>query len=322
MSKQLGQGVAMHLSTSNRILEETLRNLFFCASDKRKGFIGNLQSKSFNDFDDVTYKISTSNDHTLLDHVLISFAHPQYEKLMEYGGMETVNSLFGPYISTPEDRFNLTLRLDLNAIPTGDEEKEILLTKIAEMKRSICGAPLELAFSCSAQKSLLPAPIILNSGGGDLMFVNPRPDSTLVVFTVSYSDKTDEAIAEVFFREFLEAKRSVGNGPSIFFNTEPPADLEGTLMALKAGSVMGFVSIVLFSQHIGTPESRLKAVTLVQQFRTYLQYHIKAAKAYMHTRMRKRVAGWMQVMSDAAPDKPMAVGTRTVSGRHWIGGKK
>lgn len=330
MAKQIGQGVAMHLSTSNRILEDTLRSVIFCPLEKRNSITIDLL-KSFHDFDDVAYRVHSpvnpeSGVPDLLHIVRISFSHPQYAELMKFGGQATVNELFGKYVyPQTESPFNLTLQLDLDELASlSNEEKEALIIRIAEMKRSICGAPLELAFSHSAKKELLPEPIVLNVGssGGDLMLIKPRPDSTLVVYTVSYSDKTDEAIAEVFFREFLEAKRSVGNGPSIFFSTEPPTDLEGTPLAGKAGTVMGFVSIVLFSQHIGTPETRIKAVTLVQQFRTYLQYHIKAAKAYMHARMRKRVAGWMQVMSDAAPDKPMAVGTRTITGRHWAGAKK
>ena len=51
-------------------------------------------------------------------------------------------------------------------------------------------------------------------------------------------------------------------------------------------------------------------------FRTYLDYHIKAAKAYLHARMRTRVDGWLAVLNRAQPDEPFGGrDKRTAAGR-------
>jgi hypothetical protein len=38
-------------------------------------------------------------------------------------------------------------------------------------------------------------------------------------------------------------------------------------------------------------------------FRDYLHYHIKASKAYMHSRMRIRVDSFLKVLNRAKPEK-------------------
>lgn len=62
------------------------------------------------------------------------------------------------------------------------------------------------------------------------------------------------------------------------------------------------------------------AITLLLGFRNYLHYHIKCSKTYLHMRMRKRVAGWMQVLNRAVPEveteKKTAAG-KTFS-RKWV----
>lgn len=54
-------------------------------------------------------------------------------------------------------------------------------------------------------------------------------------------------------------------------------------------------------------------------FRTYLDYHIKAAKAYLHARMRTRVDGWLAVLNRAQPDEPFGgKEKKTAAGRAFV----
>jgi len=48
-------------------------------------------------------------------------------------------------------------------------------------------------------------------------------------------------------------------------------------------------TLAIFKSHVESEEKRQKAITLVQGFRNYLHYHIKASKTYLHIRMRKQV---------------------------------
>jgi hypothetical protein len=45
-------------------------------------------------------------------------------------------------------------------------------------------------------------------------------------------------------------------------------------------------------------------VTQLVMFRAFLDYHIKAAKSYLHMRMRSRIDAWLQVLNRAQPDEP------------------
>lgn len=48
----------------------------------------------------------------------------------------------------------------------------------------------------------------------------------------------------------------------------------------------------------------------MQLFRDYLHYHIKCSKAYMHSRMRTRVAEFLKVLNRAKPDVAAGEGAR------------
>jgi actin related protein 2/3 complex subunit 2 len=53
------------------------------------------------------------------------------------------------------------------------------------------------------------------------------------------------------------------------------------------------VFAALFASHV-QGDKRDLAVTMIQGFRSYLHYHIKATKSYLHTCMRRRVTSLLQ----------------------------
>jgi hypothetical protein len=55
-------------------------------------------------------------------------------------------------------------------------------------------------------------------------------------------------------------------------------------------------SIVLFPRHLQAAR-RDEVISHIQTFRDYFHYHIKASKAFIHSRMRKRTADFLQGMS-------------------------
>jgi hypothetical protein len=50
---------------------------------------------------------------------------------------------------------------------------------------------------------------------------------------------------------------------------------------------------VLFPRHLAK-QRREDVISHIQTFRDYFHYHIKASKAFIHTRMRKRTADFLQ----------------------------
>jgi hypothetical protein len=59
---------------------------------------------------------------------------------------------------------------------------------------------------------------------------------------------------------------------------------------------------VLFPRHFSTPTVASHSITQIQLFRDYLHYHIKCSKAYMHSRLRLRVAEFLKVLNRAKPE--------------------
>lgn len=59
---------------------------------------------------------------------------------------------------------------------------------------------------------------------------------------------------------------------------------------------------VLSPRHFANPTQALSTINRIQLFRDYLHYHIKCSKAYMHSRMRYRVAEFLKILNRAKPE--------------------
>ena len=70
---------------------------------------------------------------------------------------------------------------------------------------------------------------------------------------------------------------------------------------------------VLFPRHLKR-DRRADNISHIQTFRDYFHYHIKASKAYIHSRMRRRTADFLQVLNRARPENEEKE-RKTASGR-------
>lgn len=83
------------------------------------------------------------------------------------------------------------------------------------------------------------------------------------------------------------------------------AYLESSLLHYFSLSVILFSSLnllVLFPRHLVRGDVREETISRIQIFRDYLHYHIKCSKAYLHSRMRARVAEFLKVLNRAKPE--------------------
>ena len=53
-------------------------------------------------------------------------------------------------------------------------------------------------------------------------------------------------------------------------------------------------------------------------FLTYLQYHVKATKTYMHMRMRSKVNALLQVLNRATQTSNETKAKKTITGKTWV----
>ncbi|KAH6575203.1 hypothetical protein BASA60_005150 [Batrachochytrium salamandrivorans] len=197
--------------------------------------------------------------------LVISVAIRCYSELERYGAATILQREYGSYFGgVPEPGYNVTLTIDLTTLPA---DREPLIRAISLLKRNIMAAAFEAAFAASQE-----------GRESELMAVHYRDDETIYVkalpdrVTVLYSAR------------------------------EPPLELRG-VSGLRDSNTVGYVTFVLFPRHFHGANA-YDAISRIQLFRDYFHFHIKASKAYMHSRMRTRVETFLKVLNRAKPEKP------------------
>jgi len=281
------------------------------------------------DFDGVTFHISTP---TTKSQILISLSIKCFRELLEYGAEAVLQREYGSYITSPEAGYDFSILIDLENLPQSPEEREELVRRISLLKRNVMAAPFEKAFDQFSQLSEEASHYTSESApqgveeGGEVMAIHYRDEEAIyikashdrvtVIFSTIFRDETDRIFGKVFLQEFVDARRrAIQNAPQVLFRSDPPLELQGMKGIGKTGEKgeVGFITFVLFPRHL-TPQRRVENISHIQTFRDYFHYHIKASKAYIHSRMRRRTADFLQVLNRARPENEEKE-RKTASGR-------
>ncbi|KAF2756671.1 actin-related protein-like protein 2/3 complex subunit 2 [Pseudovirgaria hyperparasitica] len=280
------------------------------------------------DFDNVTFHISTPETKT---KILISIRVKCFPELVQYGAQAVLEREYGPYIVSPESGYDFSVQVDLEALPESQEEKDDLIRRISLLKRNAMAAPFEQAFDEfkalqeeASKYTSEQAPQGVQEGGevraihyreAEAIFVKASHDRVTVIFSTIFSDETDRIFGKVFLQEFVDARRrAIQNAPQVLFRNDPPLELQGVPGIDASGSAkIGYITFVLFPRHLAD-QRREDVISHIQTFRDYFHYHIKASKAYIHSRMRRRTADFLQVLRRARPEAEEKE-RKTASGR-------
>ncbi|KAL8871322.1 MAG: hypothetical protein Q9174_002818 [Haloplaca sp. 1 TL-2023] len=280
------------------------------------------------DFDGVTFHLSTPESKT---KILISINVRCFKELVQYGAQQVLEREYGEYIVAPESGYDFSILIDLENLPSDAESKEDLVRRAALMKRNAMAAPFERAFDDFTQRQEEASKFTRESApegvreGGEVMAIHYRDEEAIyikashdrvtVIFSTIFREETDRIFGKVFLQEFVDARRrAIQNAPQVLFRNEPPLELQD-VRGLSDGSngEVGYVTFVLFPRHL-TPQRRHETISHIQTFRDYFHYHIKASKAYIHSRMRRRTADFLQVLNRARPENEEKE-RKTASGR-------
>ena len=293
------------LETKSSILKETLTPRLL--EGKRE-----YCEVKFYDFDSVYFKVVV--DANTPNIVKVCMSTPDWKALAKYGAKKKLDSLFPGMGTDPDTGFDCAVEFDCDSLADPAETLEDL----CNLRMHVLGAPIDAAFD-----SVMNGP----GGNGEVqaidyrsqgsMYVIPKTDRMLVIISIDFPDVTDYSISKVFLQEFVEAQRVVRNAttPTVTFSKDPPSELNSLGLASSEQTV-GFI-LFQFLKTGMNDGSRKRAVSLLSQFRTYLHYHIKASKTYLHMRMRKRVNNWLQILNRAKPEykDESKVGQKTASGK-------
>ncbi|KAK5015158.1 Arp complex subunit [Cryomyces antarcticus] len=280
------------------------------------------------DFDGVTFHISTPETKA---RILISISVKCYSELVQYGAQQVLEREYGSYTVPPEQGYDFSVQVNLDDLPDTPGARDDLIRRISLLKRNAMAAPFEQAFDEFAQLqdeaskyTSESAPQGVREGGEvraihyreeEAIYIKASHDRVTVIFSTIFREETDRIFGKVFLQEFVDARRrAIQNAPQVLFRNDPPLELQGVpgLPASGAGEV-GYITFVLFPRHL-TKQRREEVISHIQTFRDYFHYHIKASKAYIHSRMRRRTADFLQVLRRARPESEEKE-WKTASGR-------
>ncbi|KAJ4372310.1 Arp complex subunit [Neocucurbitaria cava] len=309
------------LDYQNVLIESLLRDRF------TGGAPANID-QVVSDFDGVTFHISTPESKT---KILVSLRIKCYQELVQYGAQSVLEREYGPYIVAPESGYDFSVLVDLENLPEDQEGKEDLVRRISLLKRNAMAAPFEQAFDEfhelqeeASKYTSESAPQGVAEGGAvraihyreeEAIYVKASHDRVTVIFSTVFREETDRIFGKVFLQEFVDARRrAIQNAPQVLFRNDPPLELQGIPGVDTSGSAeIGYITFVLFPRHL-SKQRRAEVISHIQTFRDYFHYHIKASKAFIHSRMRKRTADFLQVLRRARPEAEEKE-RKTASGR-------
>eukprot|EP00163_Fabomonas_tropica_P005764 TRINITY_DN15400_c0_g1_i1.p1 TRINITY_DN15400_c0_g1~~TRINITY_DN15400_c0_g1_i1.p1 ORF type:complete len:300 (+),score=99.13 TRINITY_DN15400_c0_g1_i1:1964-2863(+) len=291
------------LETHNPIIENALNSRIATKGNSKQEPIDITAA----DFDGVQYHVTSSPDQPNI--VQVSVRMECLSELKKHGAEAVIQESYGRLVAATENGFDLTLSVNVDDLPSDTER---LVRDIASVKTTLLGAALGVAFD-AVDKGQELAQFSINYRPGEALYVIPRKDSVIVIFAIQFRDPTDIAIAKVFLQEFSEARRQggLGQAPPVSYSVDVPMELKG--QGVQEDPNVSFASFVLFPRN-WEGAKRALCTSQIQMFRNYLHYHIKCSKAYMHTRMRARVASMLKILRQAMP-KDETKEKKTASGR-------
>ena len=227
-------------------------------------------------------------------------------------------SSFPGMAAKPESAdFHLAVRV---TAPPGapSDDADAVAHRVARLAVDTAGClfrpALEALASGGTPTSVLTETAEVRYRTSERLWVVPRPDRLTTIWSLEFTDVFDGTLARMIASELSEAGRKVaGSPPAGFFETTSPPSEVGD--ARVTDNTAGFVSITLLPNNVDTPAKLTRAVDRLVLLRAYFLYHIKAAKAALHARMRARVGSWLNVIRQATPkDATGAAGKRLKTG--------
>lgn len=295
------------LENSHRIIKDTLEARFY--SEKQTHI-----SVKTGDFDGSTYWLYIDPKTKNLLSISVQLREELFSVLKEHGMQAILKETYGDLVQdTPVKDYHITLEIDLDKLD--DNKKKEYLESIPLIKRYIMKAPFEAAFKKFEGGQQLATPIKIPYRENESVYLTIAKDAVVVTFTLRFKDPDDVVIAKVFMQEFADAK--VPGAPSVSFShRQKPLEIKSVEEA--ESDTTGFVSIVLFQRHLDG-KKRVTTLDNLVNFRPYFHYHLKCSKAYMHIRMRTRVAALLEVLNQAKFEKQTkSKQMKTASGRTFV----
>jgi actin related protein 2/3 complex subunit 2 len=306
------------LETGNRILAETIEGILAPPAEadpeekKEKKHKRDPVDIRLCDFDQVTYRVVIAPEQR--DILTVSMTIPCYEAIQNSGASAALKNVFGAAVTDPTDGYSVAVSYNLENL----EKKEEVVKNLSHIRSIVLGGVWR-QFYTGLNKGEAQDAFKFDVRSDTTVYFIPDKERVTTIFAFNFSEKVDKVLARVFMQEFVDARRNLGFAPAVAWNSQPPSELaKWNITENKDLSVLGFVSFAVLKSHVSREAQIEQIVAVMQNFRNYIQYHIKCSKSYFHSRMRARVISLLKVLNRAKvedPEKDKSKGKKTISGK-------
>jgi len=298
------------LEIGNRILAETVQDALTPPEHDEEKKKGKRPPVSLCDFDQVSYQVQNDGDH-----VSILMSLPTFDEIKDKGALDAMNTFYGPAVCEATDGFSVALKYNI----AETKNKQEVVDKVKIFKSVVTGGVFKYFYSnLAAGTKVEHFKFDLRSDTSIYFVPDDKGERTTTIYALDFNERVDKVVAKVFMQEFVDARRTLGFAPPVSWSAQPPAELQKWGITENKGGTLGYISFSILKTHVTSPQKIDQIVAVLQNFRSYIQYHIKCSKSYFHSRMRVRVVNLLKVLNRARvedPEKDKSKGKKTISGK-------
>jgi len=265
------------------------------------------------DFDDASYRVTITADDT--NTLLVSLNLPAYRQARDACDTAFAAAYGDMVKKPPQQDMDLTVAINLNTL--AEDRREGLARQLSLMKAVVIGGPFKQRFTALNKGEVLE-PFKFELRRDTTVYFTMDKDRCTTIFALDFGERVDKALARVFMQAFVDIRKNLGFAPTINFGVAPPSELAAFGIREPVPGQLGYLAFGILKSHVKDAAMIDKITLVLQGFRNYVQYHIKCAKSYFHSRMRARCVQLLKVLNRARvedPEKDKTKGKKTITGR-------
>lgn len=182
------------LEINNRIVEETLTLKF---NNALAGAKHETLDITIADFDGVLFHLSNPTGDK--SKIILSISLTFYKELQQHGADALIQREYGPFITTTESGYSVSLMYDLENLP---ENREEVIRQAGLLKRNCFASVFEKYFEFQQNEMEGQARAVIHYRSDETLYVEAKSDRVTVIFSTVFKDDDDIVIGKVFMQEF------------------------------------------------------------------------------------------------------------------------
>mmetsp|Transcript_31959 Transcript_31959/g.55082 ORF Transcript_31959/g.55082 Transcript_31959/m.55082 type:complete len:318 (+) Transcript_31959:31-984(+) len=261
------------------------------------------------EIDSMTIRLAAYDNE---DSLICMVGSPFFVEIYNAGGSDTIERYFGNYqiVPSPLQGFDIGIVISRDAVRAESARVAELFSKIRTIfAAGIYSTPLETMLKGTPQQAKE-----VRFRADERVWVLPSDDRVTFIQEVKYTNLQDRSMAKIFLVEFEESKRHITNAPLIQFFPKAPPSLAAFRVADSPNS--HYLSLTFIKTNFKADSAKkVESISMwLAEFKRYLTYHIHGLKGYLHSRMRKKTAGFLKVLEAAVPESLEAKTFKRVRG--------